>query len=149
ALAAAGYSGYPTSGANASNTPFPFWRCIAQALQFAEPIEKCNAVIIRSITRLNNYGLSGQFTWFRSVGNRRNQLTAGSGWDRSGLTFRQATQFGYINPDYTITAVNSFEDGSTNSNGVPLDTRVNLHGLPQTWSVYATDTFSIANSWSF
>jgi hypothetical protein len=33
ALAAAGYTGFPTSGANASNTPFPYWRCIAQALQ--------------------------------------------------------------------------------------------------------------------
>ena len=48
ALAAAGYTGYPTSGANASNTPFPFWRCIAQGLEFAEPIEKCDGVIIRS-----------------------------------------------------------------------------------------------------
>jgi hypothetical protein len=32
ALAAAGYTGFPTSGANASNTPFPYWRCIAQTL---------------------------------------------------------------------------------------------------------------------
>src|SRR5262249_9770235 len=32
ALTAAGYTGFPTSGANASNTPFPYWRCIAQAL---------------------------------------------------------------------------------------------------------------------
>ena len=32
ALAAAGYTGFPTSGENASNTPFPFWRCIANAL---------------------------------------------------------------------------------------------------------------------
>jgi outer membrane receptor protein involved in Fe transport len=149
ALAAAGYSGFPTSGANASNTPFPYWRCIAQALQFSEPIEKCDGVIIRSATKQNNYGISGQFTWFRSAGDHRNQLTGGSGWDRSGLTFQQATQFGYINPDYTITPINSFEDGSTNSNGTPLDTRVNLHGLPQTWSVYATDTLSIGNSWSF
>src|SRR5262249_36537844 len=44
ALRAAGYTGFPTSGANASNTPFPFWRCIAQALQLSEPIEKCNGV---------------------------------------------------------------------------------------------------------
>ena len=32
ALAAAGYSGYPTSGASAANTPFPSWRCIANVL---------------------------------------------------------------------------------------------------------------------
>src|ERR1035438_4295286 len=30
ALTAAGYTGFPTSGANSSNTPFPQWRCIAQ-----------------------------------------------------------------------------------------------------------------------
>jgi outer membrane receptor protein involved in Fe transport len=149
ALAAAGYTGFPTTGVNASNTPFPYWRCIAQGLQFAEPIEKCNGVIIRSFTKQNNYGLSGQLTWSTSPGGHRNQFTAGSGWDRSSLTFQQEAQFGYINPDYTITPINSFEDGSTNSNGTPVDTRVNLHGLPQTWSIYATDTLSIGNTWSF
>ena len=149
ALKAAGYTGFPTSGANASNTPFPYWRCIAQALQHDEPIEKCNAVIIQSFTKQNNYGLSGQLTWSTSPGGHRNQFTIGSGWDRSSLTFQQGTQFGYINPDYTITPVNAFEDGSTNSNGTPVDTRVNLHGLPQTWSIYAADTLSIGNRWNF
>jgi outer membrane receptor protein involved in Fe transport len=149
ALAAAGYTGFPTSGANASNTPFPYWRCIAQALQFAEPIEKCDAVIIYSTTRQNNYGLSGQLTWSTGRAGRRNQFTVGSAWDRSSLSFGQNQQFGYINPDHTITPVNSWEDGSTNSNGVPVDTRVNLHGRPQTFSVYATDTLSIGNTWSF
>jgi outer membrane receptor protein involved in Fe transport len=149
ALAAAGYTGFPTSGANASNTPFPYWRCIAQGLQFDEPIEKCDGIIIRSFTKQNNYGLSGQLTWSTSPGGHRNQFTVGSAWDRSSLTFQQASQFGYINPDYTITPINSFEDGLTNSNGTPVDTRVNLHGLPQTWSIYATDTLSIGNTWSF
>jgi outer membrane receptor protein involved in Fe transport len=149
ALSAAGYTGFPTSGASASNTPFPYWRCIAQALQFSEPIEKCNGIVIRSFTKQNNYGLSGQLTWATSRAGHRNQFTVGSAWDRSSLTFQQATQFGYVNPDYTITPINSFEDGSTNSNGTPVDTRVNLHGLPQTWSIYATDTLSIGNQWSF
>jgi outer membrane receptor protein involved in Fe transport len=149
ALKAAGYTGYPTSGANSSNTPFPFWRCIAQGLQLQEPIEKCDGVIIRSAAQQHNYGLAGQMTWFRSFGGNRNQLTAGSAWDRSSVTFRQATQFGYINPDYTITAINTFEDGSVNSNGTPDDTRVNLHGLPQTVSFYVTDTMSVGSKWSF
>jgi outer membrane receptor protein involved in Fe transport len=149
ALAAANYSGYPTSGANASNTPFPSWRCIAQALQFSEPSEKCDGIIIRSTARQNNYGLSGQLTWSASRGSHHNQLTAGSGWDRSSLSFVQGTQFGYINPDYTITGVNSFENGSTDSNGEPVDTRVNLHGFPQTWSLYVTDTFSVGSGLSF
>ena len=149
ALKAAGYSGYPTSGATASNTPFPFWRCIAQALQQSEPIEKCDGVITSSATKQNNYGLSGQLTWAASLGGHRNQFTAGSAWDRSSLSFQQGTQFAYINPNYTLTPVNAFEDGTNNSNGTPVDTRVNLHGLPQTWSLYATDTLSVGKAWSF
>ena len=38
ALTAAGYKGFPTTG-NPTTQPFPFWRCIAQALQFSEPSE--------------------------------------------------------------------------------------------------------------
>jgi outer membrane receptor protein involved in Fe transport len=149
ALKAAGYTGYPTSGATAANTPFPYWRCIAQGLQFAEPVEKCNGLIVRSFTKQNNPGLSGQVTWSTTRGGHRNQFTAGTGWDRSSLTFQQATQFGYLNPNYTITPINSFEDGSTDDNGEPLDTRVNLHGQPQTWGLYATDTLSVGKAWSF
>jgi outer membrane receptor protein involved in Fe transport len=149
ALKAAGYSGYPTSGATASNTPFPFWRCIAQALQQSEPIEKCDGVITSSATKQNNYGLSGQLTWAASLGGHRNQFTAGSAWDRSSLSFQQGTQFAYINPNYTLTPVNAYQDGTNNSNGTPVDTRVNLHGLPQTWSLYATDTLSVGKAWSF
>ena len=149
ALQAAGYTGYPASGATASKTPFPFWRCIAQALQQSEPVEKCDGVITRSYTKQNNYGLSGQLTWLTAPGGQRNQFTAGSGWDRSSLSFQQGTQFAYINPDHTLTPVNAFEDGTNNSNGTPVDTRVNLHGLPQTWSLYATDTLSVGKAWSF
>ena len=60
ALAAAGYTGFPTSGANASNTPFPYWRCIAQALQRDEPAEKCNGLINSAETDQHNYGGAGQ-----------------------------------------------------------------------------------------
>jgi len=42
ALAGAGYTGFPTSGANASNTPFPSWRCIGNVLLNDEPAEMCN-----------------------------------------------------------------------------------------------------------
>ncbi len=149
ALRAAGYTGYPASGATAANTPFPFWRCIAQALQQAEPIEKCNGVITSSATKQNNYGLTGQLTWVTAPAGHRNQFTAGSAWDRSSLIFQQGTQYAYLNPNFTLTPVNAFEDGSNNSNGTPVDSRVYLHGQPQTWSLYATDTLSIGKAWSF
>ena len=148
ALRAAGYTGFPTSGANASNTPFPYWRCIAQALQLNEPIEKCNGIIVNGLTEQYNFGASGQATWTTRQSGRSNRFTAGGAWDRSALTFQQSMQFAYLNPDYTLTPVNAFGDGSTNSNGDPVDTRVNLHGVPQTVSVYASDTLSIGDRWS-
>jgi outer membrane receptor protein involved in Fe transport len=144
ALTAAGYSGFPITS-NATTQPFPFWRCIAQTLQLAEPVEKCNGLIARTFDKQHNWGLSGQASWLAG----RNRLTIGAAWDRSSLTFQQGSQFAYLNPDgLTFTPVNAFADGSTNSNGVPADTRVDLHGLVNTPSIYAADTFSL-DKWSF
>ena len=149
ALRAAGYTGFPTSGANATNTPFPYWRCIAQALQLSEPVEKCTGVIVNGLTQQYTYGASGQVSRTTTMqGGRSNRLTAGAAWDRSSVTFQQSTQFGYINPDYTLTGVDAFGDGLTNQNGEPVDTRVNLYGVPQTVSLYVTNTLSIGNQWS-
>src|ERR1700728_2366297 len=36
-LGAAGYAGFPASGANITNTPFPKWSCIAEALRLGDP----------------------------------------------------------------------------------------------------------------
>lgn len=144
ALTAAGYSGFPTSGATAANTPFPFWRCIAQTLQNDEPAEKCNGLINRSRSAQQNYGASGQLTWLGTLAGQRNQLVAGAGYDASRVQFSQSSQLGYINPDHSITGVNAFGDGVTGGNvdGVPYDTRVDLSGRIRTWSVFASDTIS-------
>ena len=138
ALAAAGYSGYPTRGANAGNTPFPFWRCIAQALQGDRPAEKCNALLNRGSTRQQNFGTAGQVTWTRGG----NQLIGGAGFDRRTTGFRQLSQLGYLNPDRSITPVNAYGDGITGGtvNGEPFNTRVNLDGRANTESIYLSDT---------
>jgi outer membrane receptor protein involved in Fe transport len=146
ALTAAGYTGFPTSGANASNTPFPKWRCIAQALQFNEPNEKCNGVIVYSKSVQNDYGFSGQLTSISRSRLGRNQFTAGASLDRGSVTYTQNTQYGYLNPNYTITGVPAWQDGSTNDNGDPVDSRVNLHGLTPNWSLYFTDTLTLAKT---
>lgn len=144
ALTAAGYSGFPTSGANASNTPFPFWRCIAQALQGDEPAEKCNGILNRTRTQQHNYGLAGQMTWLGTPGGHRNLFTLGAAYDGSVADFAQSSQLGYFNPDRSITGVNAFADGVTGGDvdGAPFDTRVDLHGTIVTGSIYATDTLS-------
>jgi len=151
ALTAAGYKGFPTSGANAADTPFPFWRCIAQGLQRDEPAEKCNGMINHSHANQHNYGASGQMTWFGSSGSRHNQFTAGAGWDGNRVNFLQSSELGYLNPDRSITGVHAFGDGVSGGtiNGVPFDTRVDLNGRIHTGSAYATDTLSLGNAWNF
>ncbi len=150
ALTAAGYSGFPASGATATNTPFPFWRCIAQALQRDEPGEKCNGLLNRTYIDQRNYGGSGQFTFYSSPGGNHNQFTGGAAVDRSGVEFKQTTQLGYLNPDRSITGINAFADGITGGNvdGVPYDARVNLEGRTHTWSLFATDTLSLGKAWN-
>jgi outer membrane receptor protein involved in Fe transport len=145
ALTAAGYSGFPATG-NAATEPFPYWSCIAQGLQQNEPLETCTGVTTNTFTRQHNYGLSGQASWLV----RHNHVTAGAGWDRGSMTFQQGSQFGYLNPGgITITPIDSFADGSTNQDGVPVDTRVNLHGLISTFSLFATDTVTLGKSLAF
>ena len=151
ALAAAGYSGFPTSGATAANTPFPFWRCIAQALQKDAPAENCNGLINRTQTAQQNYGLTGQLTWLGDLGGRRNQFVAGAGYDASRVNFKQSSQLGYLNADRSVTGVNAFGDGVTGGdvNGMPYDTRADLSGRIQTWSLFASDTLSIQDNLHF
>lgn len=145
ALAAAGYSGFPASGATAANTPFPYWRCLGQVLLGDEPAEKCNGVINRSHSTQENYGLSGQLSWLGTLAGRRNYLVAGAGYDASRTSFGQSSQLGYLNPDRGITGVDAFGDGVTGGDvdGEPYDTRVDLSGRIHTWSVFASDTLSL------
>ena len=142
ALTAAGYSGFPVSG-NAATEPFPYWLCIAQGLELADPSDTCTGIVTKTYTKQHNYGLSGQVSWLA----RHNRMIAGAGWDRSSMTFQQGSQFGYLNPDrITITPIDAFADGSTDSAGVPVDTRVNLRGRIDTFSLFAMDTINFGRS---
>jgi outer membrane receptor protein involved in Fe transport len=145
-LSAAGYTGFPTSGANAANTPFPKWSCIAETLQLGDPDQTCDGVTIYSKEVQNEFGFSGQFTWIASSGSTgkkpaRNQFTAGASADRGSIDYTQNTGYGYLNPNYTITSVPAWQDGSTG-----IDSRVNLHGLTPNWSLYFTDTLTLARA---
>jgi len=143
-LTVAGYTGVPTSGATAANTPFPKYRCIAEALVNGDADDRCNGINIYSTEIQNEYGFSGQATWITSPGIGRNQFTAGAAIDRGSVTFIQNTQYGYLNPNYTITGVPEWQDGSATNN--PVDSRVNLHGYTPNWSLYFTDTLTLAKT---
>jgi outer membrane receptor protein involved in Fe transport len=142
-LTAYGYTGFPLSGANAANTPFPFWRCLANALQDNDMDERCNGIDIYSTEIQNDYGFSGQMVWNTSPHNERNQLVAGASIDRGSVTYIQNTQYGYLNPNYTITPVPAWQDGTALTNAI--DSRVNLHGLTPNWSIYFADTITLAS----
>jgi outer membrane receptor protein involved in Fe transport len=148
ALAAAGYQGVPASGETAANTPFPSWRCLANALLRDRPSEKCNGLLNQTDTSQHTFGAAGQATRFGTVHGGRYQLTVGGAVDRSGVAFAQSSELGYVSQDRTVTGVGAFGDGITGGSvgGVPYDTRVNLDGTIQTWSAYATDTLS-AGAW--
>lgn len=147
ALAAAGYSGVPTAGATAANTPFPFWRCIGNVLLGDEPGEKCSGLINRSGSQQRNYGLSGQMSWFERIGANRNQFTAGAAYDGNSVSFDQSTELGYLLPDRSVQGTGAFADGvnAGDVDGEPFDTRVNLSGRIHSASVYATNTLNVAD----
>ena len=149
ALTAAGYSGFPVAGESAANSPFPFWRCIANTLLKDEPGEKCNGLINHTRTAQENYGLSGQVSLLGILAGHKNQFTGGAAYDASRVKFSQSVQLGYLNPDRSITGLNAFADGVTGGNvdGAPFDNRVDLHGRTHTWSLYATDTLSVRDLW--
>lgn len=147
ALTAAGYTDFPTTG-NASTEPYPYWRCLAQALQNdtgGEPSEKCDGVITHTTDKQNGYGLSGLMAWRT----KHNWVAVGASWDRGTSTYHQLTQLGYLNPDnVSFTLVPIFLDGKTFSDDDPVDTQVHLHGIVNTPSIYATDTLAYGQ-WTF
>ena len=147
ALRNAGYTGFPTAGANAANTPFPKWRCIANALIRDEPGEKCNGVINQTTTGQSNYGVSGQVSFSGTLGTLHNELVVGGAFDGSHIDFLQGSELGYLTPDRTVIGVGAFGDGVTGGDvdGEPYDTRVNLTGKVRTASVFASDTIALAN----
>ena len=145
ALLAAGHSDFPTAGESATNTAFPKWRCIANALLGDEPAEKCNGVINTTRTDQTNHGLSGQLNWQGPLAGMANQFVAGAALDFSRVRFTQASELGHLNPDRSITGVGAFGDGVTGGmvDGAPYDTRVDLSSRSRTWSVFASDTLAL------
>ncbi len=133
-LAAAGYTGFPASGANITNTPFPYWACIAEALTpGGNPDGTCDGVIVYSKEVQNDYGFSGQFTWVTNPGLGRNQFAAGALGDWNNVTYTQTTDYGYTLPNWALVGVPSWDTGSA----------VGLSGHTPNWSLYFADTLTL------
>jgi outer membrane receptor protein involved in Fe transport len=143
-LAAAGYTGFPTSGANITNTPFPKWACIAEALQLGSPDSTCDGVNVYSKEVQNVYGGSGQFTWITNPSIGRNQFAAGALIEGSNIKYTQTTDYAYVLPNWSFVSVPAWQDGSTvDSNGDPVDSQIGLKGHAPNWSLYFADTLTL------
>lgn len=145
ALTRAGYTGFPTAGENAANTPFPKWRCIGQALLNDEPAEKCNGLINQSRTHQTNQGLALQVHGEAKTPGLAHQWVAGVALDTSRVHFTQGSELGYLTPDHGVVGVGAFGDGVTGGNvdGAAYDTRVDLSATTRTWSAYASDVLAL------
>lgn len=142
ALTSAGYTGFPTSGANAANTPFPKWRCIANALRNSEPNEKCDGLINRTDTHQKNFGLAAQLEGDLTAAGLGHHVLGGLAFDANRVVFSQSTQFGYVNADRSITPVAAFADGTQDSENA-FDARVALSSRSHTVSAFGSDTIAL------
>ena len=144
ALTAAGISGFPTAGETQANTPFPRFRCIANALLDTEPNEKCDGLINRSATRQHEYGGTGEAI----LASDANHLTLGLSYVASRASFAQSSQFAYLTPDrgvIGVTGSGAFADGSQNSENA-FDARVNLRARTASVAAYALDTITLSST---
>ena len=150
-LAAAGLPGAPAIGANAANTPFPSWRCLAQALlaqsdpAHATPMTRCNAILNRTATTQSQQGVAAQLNWVGQAGGMLHRAMLGAALDASRVRFDQGSALGYLNPDRSVTAVGVQVDGhELADDGSPFDNRVALSARSTTASVFASDTLALS-----
>ena len=103
-LSATGYTGFPASGANITNTPFPSYPCIAEAVSQGDPdsTTATESSFIRKQVQYD-FGLSGQFTSNVPISGGRNQFSIGFLFDRGVIDYTQNTAYGYANPNRSIT----------------------------------------------
>jgi outer membrane receptor protein involved in Fe transport len=99
-----------------------------------------NGLINTTQSTQKNHGVSGQLTWLGDVAGKRNQLVVGAAYDASRIQFGQGSQFGQVNADRSISAVDALGNGQID------DARVDLSGRIQTWSIFASDTLSIKDN---
>src|SRR5579883_1257068 len=135
-LSAAGYSGFPVSGANISNTPFPKWPCIAEAITpGGDPDSACDGVNIYGKEVQNDFGLSGQFSLNSNTRVGHNLFAIGALFDSGAIDYTQSTAFAYVNPNYSLTSVPAWQNS-------PVD----LHGVTPNWSIFLTDTLTLPHN---
>ena len=148
ALTRAGITGFPLAGETQANTPFPRFRCIANALLNSEPNEKCNGLINRSRTRQREFGGTGELALRTPALGGDNSLTLGASYVNGRAVFGQSSQFAYLTPQRGVVGVTgpgAFADGTQDSENAE-DTRVALTGRTAVISAYALDALDLTRT---
>jgi len=131
----------PSVAPSTTGTGLPYLRCLAQAGQAGEPNEKCNALLTRTQTDQNSWGLAGQLTTLAHTAWGRHHALLGFSFDDARSQYAQTSQFGYLKADRSVKVVNAFADGTQDSE-TAFDQRVNLSSRARSWSLLSADTWS-------
>ena len=142
ALADAGIAVPPI--VDATTTPFPYLRCVAQALQGGDTDLACNGVVHRSHSRQSQAGASIQATSKAALGSATHQLVVGAAFDASRTHFAQTSQAGFALADRRIETVNDFLGGGPVGSA---ETTVSLDSRTATASVFGADSIDFGNDW--
>lgn len=111
-----------------------------------EPGEKCTGVINRTHTEQEHAGIFGQVSVANQLLGHENNYVLGAGYDVSWIKFRQSAEFGSLTADRGImgTGVFATADRVFNLDNELDDRAVHLKGKTKTWSLYGTDTITLA-----
>lgn len=142
ALAAAGIPVPPV--VDETTTPFPYLRCVAQALQGGDTDSACNGLMRRSRSQQSQLGVSLQATRKAALGSTMHQLVVGAAFDASRTQFTQTAQAGFLLADRSVRTVNDFLAGGPVG---AAETTVSLAARTTTASVFAADSIDLGNDW--
>lgn len=129
---------------DATTTPFPFLRCVAQALQGAATEFACNGVLHRSHSSQSQAGVSVQATRKLPMGSTMHQVVVGAAFDASRTRFAQTAQAAFLLPDRSVETVNDFLGGGTIG---ATETSVRLASRTGTASVFGADSVALGSDW--
>jgi outer membrane receptor protein involved in Fe transport len=116
-----------------------------------EPGEKCSGLNNRGNNLQENYGITAQFSVENKIFGKENTYTVGGGLDLSDIRYKFTSEYGWLSSDRvgaTIIGSGFYRDEITagNIDGSIDDASVDLKGKTRTWSVFGTDTISLADN---
>ncbi|MDQ6628031.1 MAG: TonB-dependent receptor [Pseudomonadota bacterium] len=129
---------------DATTTPFPFLRCVAQALQDGDTELACNGVLRRSHNAQAQAGVTAQASGKLQLGTTTHRIVVGAAFDTSRTRFAQIAAPGFVLADRSVQTVTDF----LGDRGVgAAETAVSLSARTATASVFSADSIALGADW--